>query len=74
VIAKNHQVLCITHLPQIAAKGDNHFKVKKSTTETSTITDLFPLDYELRVKEIAQMLSGVEVSESAIAHAKALLN
>jgi len=73
-MSKSMQVFAITHLPQIAAKGDNHFKVKKSTTETSTITDLFPLDYELRVKEIAQMLSGVEVSESAIAHAKALLN
>lgn len=68
------QVFAITHLPQIAAKGDFHFKVKKSTTETTTLTDLFLLDYDSRIMELAQMLSGVEVSDSAIAHAKALLN
>jgi DNA repair protein RecN (Recombination protein N) len=73
-MSQSMQVFAITHLPQIAAKGSNHYKVKKFTNETTTITNLFPLDYESRVLELAQMLSGVEVSASAIAHAKALLN
>uniref|UniRef100_UPI00404A0E3C DNA repair protein RecN n=1 Tax=Flavobacterium sp. TaxID=239 RepID=UPI00404A0E3C len=74
LMSQSMQVLAITHLPQIAAKGDKHYKVKKESNETTTITNLFELDYESRILEIAQMLSGVEVSESAIAHAKALLN
>lgn len=73
-MSQTMQVFAITHLPQIAAKGSNHYKVKKFTNETTTITDLYPLDYESRVLELAQMLSGADVSESAIAHAKALLN
>ena len=73
-MSQTMQVFAITHLPQIAAKGANHYKVKKFTNETTTITDLFPLDYDNRVLELAQMLSGVEVSASAIAHAKSLLN
>ncbi|MFY8187207.1 MAG: DNA repair protein RecN [Flavobacterium sp.] len=73
-MSQSMQVFAITHLPQIAAKGNQHYKVKKFSNETTTITDLFPLDYESRVLELAQMLSGADVSESAIAHAKALLN
>lgn len=73
-MSQTMQVFAITHLPQIAAKGNQHYKVKKFSNETTTITDLFPLDYESRVLELAQMLSGADVSESAIAHAKALLN
>ncbi|PXY43837.1 DNA repair protein RecN [Flavobacterium hydrophilum] len=68
------QIFAITHLPQIAAKGDSHFKVFKSTTNDDTQSELKLLSQEERVIEIAQMLSGAVVSDSALNHAKALLN
>ena len=68
------QIFAITHLPQIAAKGDAHFKVAKSTVGEDTQSELKLLSEEERVVEIAQMLSGTIVSESALNHAKALLN
>ncbi|MGL2986260.1 DNA repair protein RecN [Flavobacterium sp. RSSA_27] len=68
------QVFAITHLSQIAAKGDSHFKVAKSTVGEVTNSELKLLTEEERVLEIAQMLSGTVVSESALNHAKALLN
>ncbi|WP_309641593.1 DNA repair protein RecN [Flavobacterium sp.] len=73
-MSHNMQVFAITHLPQIAAKGDTHFKVYKSVGAVDTITELKQLTSEERIVEIAQMLSGTEVSESALNHAKALLN
>ena len=68
------QVIAITHLPQIAAKGDAHFKVFKSILEEQTNTEMKILNNEERILEIAQMLSGIDVSESALNHAKTLLN
>lgn len=68
------QVFTITHLPQIAAKGDYHFKVFKTENDTTAITQLKLLDNEERVKEIAQMLDGKQISQSARAHAQQLLN
>ncbi|WP_299526073.1 DNA repair protein RecN [Winogradskyella sp.] len=68
------QVFSITHLPQIAAKGDSHFKVFKIDTNDMTHTQLKRLDEEERIVEIAQMLGGVEITESAMTHAKQLLN
>ena len=68
------QVFAITHLPQIAAKGSTHFKVFKSVVNDGTQTELKVLSNEERVVEIAQMLSGTTVSDSALNHAKALLN
>ncbi len=73
-MSKNMQVFTITHLPQIAAKGDTHFKVFKTDTQDKTITDLVKLNTEQRITEIAQMLGGKDLSTSAIAHAKQLLN
>ena len=73
-MSDNMQVFAITHLPQIAAKGDSHFKVAKSTVGEVTNSELKLLTEEERVLEIAQMLSGTVVSESALNHAKALLN
>lgn len=73
-MSKRMQVFAITHLPQIAAKGDDHFKVFKTTGSGQTQTQLKVLDTEERVIEIAQMLSGAAISDSAINHAKALLN
>ena len=68
------QVFSITHLPQIAAKGTYHFKVFKTILENKALTELKLLSHEERIIEIAEMLSGKAVSDSAINHAKALLN
>ncbi|KUJ60963.1 DNA repair protein RecN [Flavobacteriaceae bacterium CRH] len=68
------QIFAITHLPQIAAKGDSHFKVFKSTVDNDTQSELKLLAQEERITEIAQMLSGANVSDSALNHAKELLN
>lgn len=73
-ISKNIQVITITHLPQVAAKGDNHFKVYKQDTDESTFTAVRQLDNKERVMEIAAMLSGDKVSEAAINNARTLLN
>ncbi|MFK5891291.1 MAG: DNA repair protein RecN [Flavobacteriaceae bacterium] len=72
-MTKNMQVLAITHLPQIAAKGHQHYKVFKETQDATTKTDLKLLNNEERVIELAEMLGGKKISESAILHAKALL-
>lgn len=72
-IAKHCQVLCITHLPQIAAKGNAHFRVHKEENETGTTSHISRLTPEERVREIATMLSGAEISEAAVSNAKALL-
>lgn len=68
------QVFSITHLPQIAAKGHSHFKVYKEDVNEVTTTNLVKLNQDERIVEIAQMLGGIEVSSSALAHAKELLN
>ncbi len=73
-ISGNIQVITITHLPQVAAKGDNHFKVYKQDTADSTHTSVRRLESDERVMEIAAMLSGDKVSEAAIDNAKILLN
>jgi DNA repair protein RecN (Recombination protein N) len=73
-MSQEMQIFAITHLPQIAAKGNAHFKVFKSTIDEDTQSELKLLNEEERVVEIAQMLSGVVVSDSALNHAKALLN
>jgi len=73
-MSKTMQVFSITHLPQIAAKGHSHFKVYKEDVNEVTQTNLIKLNHDERIVEIAQMLGGSEMSTSAIAHAKELLN
>jgi DNA repair protein RecN (Recombination protein N) len=73
-MSKSMQVFAITHLPQIAAKGANHFKVFKTVLGENTVSELKLLNNDERIIEIAEMLSGKDISESAINHAKALLN
>lgn len=68
------QVLSITHLPQIAAMGSHHYKVYKEETQEGTISHMTELSPEERVSEIAQMLSGSDVSQAALANAQELLN
>ena len=73
-MSKQMQVITITHLPQIAAKGNNHYKVYKEDINNTTTTNLRLLNPDERIVEIAEMLSGKEFSETAITHAKELLN
>ncbi len=68
------QVIAITHLPQIAGKGSSHFKIYKEDAVNSTITNIKELKGDDRIEELAMMLGGNTRSESAVAHAKALLN
>jgi len=68
------QVFAITHLPQIAAKGERQYKVFKTTEGDNTVSEVKLLDYDERVHEIAEMLGGKDISDSALTHARALLN
>lgn len=72
-ISRNIQVITITHLPQVAVKGDSHFKVYKEDTDSSTFTSIKRLEQEERVNEIATMLSGESVDEASINNARSLL-
>ncbi|NGM90033.1 DNA repair protein RecN, partial [Parapusillimonas sp. SGNA-6] len=72
-LAHNIQVIAISHLPQIAAKGNSHFKVYKEDKEDKTRSNIQLLDTEERILEIAQMLSGTNPGEAALQHARELL-
>lgn len=74
-MGNNHrQVISITHLPQIAAMGKNHYKVSKTETPNGTISNMTPLNEQQRIEEIAQMLSGSNITKAALANARELLN
>ena len=73
-MSENMQVFTITHLPQVAAKGKQHFLVYKEVRGNTTMTKLKELNQEERIKELAQMLSGKELTRTALDHAKQLLN
>jgi len=67
------QVLCVTHLPQVAAQGHQHLQVSKSGDKTSVLTQLAALDDKERIDEIARMLGGVKITDQTLAHAKEML-
>lgn len=73
-MAKNMQVISITHLPQIASKGNHHFIVYKTESKETTTTQIRLLEKEERITEVARMLSGSELTEAAISNAIELLN
>ncbi len=73
-VSSRHQVICITHLPQIASMGDSHFRVEKEVKEDRSRTTIRPLDKNERVQEIAKLIGGEEVTESAMQSARELLN
>ncbi|GAF13680.1 LOW QUALITY PROTEIN: DNA repair protein RecN [Bacillus sp. JCM 19046] len=73
-IAKGSQVLCITHLPQVAAMADNHLFILKEENKERVKTKVMPLSDDQKVEEVARMLSGVEVTEITLENAKELLN
>lgn len=69
-VAKAHQVICITHLPQIAAMADRHFVIEKSSTLDNTITDIRVLEEEAAYKELARLLGSDELTEAALTNAR----
>jgi len=69
-----HQIICITHLPQIASQGETHFLVKKEVVDGRTQALICELEPESRVQEIARLLGGREITPSAVAHAKEMLD
>ena len=73
-MSQQMQVITITHLPQIAAKGNQHYKVYKEEVNNITSTNLKQLSEDERIVEIAEMLSGKNISDSALTHARELLN
>jgi len=73
-LARFHQILCITHLPQIACSGERHFLVEKKVSRGRTRTSISTLDAEGRVNEIARLLGGKTISEKTLAHAREMLS
>ena len=72
-VSANHQIICITHLPQIACFGDSHLQVSKKVTKGRTITFVQELDDEQKVEEISRMLGGVNVTETTRKHAREMI-
>ncbi len=72
-IAQNHQVICITHLPQITACGSHNFKIVKHSDEKATYTTVVPLSKEEKVQEIARLLGGLNITESTLKNAEELI-
>ncbi|SHM51167.1 DNA replication and repair protein RecN [Caldanaerovirga acetigignens] len=72
-ISRNHQVLCVTHSPQIASLGDAHFCINKISNNDRTFTTVKEIKGEERIKEISRMLGGTEITDKTIAHAKEML-
>jgi DNA repair protein RecN (Recombination protein N) len=68
-----NQVICITHLPQVASQAHNHLRVEKQTQGNKTTSQVVPLDAEQRRQEIARMLSGVKITEQSLAHADEMI-
>ena len=72
-LGDNRQVLCVTHLPQVASLADRHFRISKVTDGKTTRTQVQPLDEEERVEELARMLGGVEITRKTLEHASEML-
>ena len=70
VIGRHHQVLCITHLPQIAAMADTHFEIEKHQRGTETITEIHPLEGEDSIQELGRLLGGAEITQAVYQNAK----
>lgn len=74
LVSEHSQVLCITHLPQVAAIADNHFYIEKDVVEERTFTHVFKIVGKKRTNEVARMLAGTEITELSLAHAEELLD
>ena len=74
LLAGRRQILCVTHLPQVAAQAQHHFRVVKTSTEAHTESRVIQLDEDARIQEVARMLGGVKITDNSLAHARELLN
>ncbi|HKJ20720.1 MAG TPA: DNA repair protein RecN, partial [Woeseiaceae bacterium] len=72
-LGANRQVLCVTHLPQVASLADQHFRISKVTDGKSTRTRVSPLAQDERTEELARMLGGVEITRKTLEHAAEML-
>jgi DNA repair protein RecN (Recombination protein N) len=72
-LAGTHQVLCITHLPQIAKFGDHHFRISKQVADGRTVTRITALNRQERVEELARMLGGEKITATTLKHAQELI-
>ncbi len=70
ILGKKHQLICITHLPQIAAMADTHFQIEKAVTKDRTATGIRELEEEESIKELARMLGGASITETVLSNAK----
>ena len=73
-LSKIHQIICITHLPQIAAMADNHYVIEKSTKDNRTISNITKLSYDESIGELARMLGGSSITDAVVSNAKELKN
>lgn len=73
-LGDQQQVLCVTHLPQVASQGHQHLQVSKQANGGETKTDITPLDEQQRIEEIARMLGGLDITDQTLAHAKEMLS
>ena len=73
-LASQHQTLCVTHLPQIAAAAGTHFRIEKSVSGNRTVTTITALSPEERMEEIARLLAGAEPTDTARTHAASLIS
>ena len=72
-LGESHQILCVTHLPQVAAQGNHHLKVSKLQTVDKTVSQVMSLGRAERVEEIARMLGGTTITDTTLRHARELL-
>src|SRR5690606_12537417 len=72
-LRSRHQVLCVTHLPPVAARGTLHLQVSKNSVDGSTVSDIRPLDEDARVDEIARMVGGMTITDTTRRHASEML-
>jgi DNA repair protein RecN (Recombination protein N) len=73
-LGKHRQVLCVTHLPQVAAQAHYHYQVTKRQHQSTTLTEIIPLTQQGRVDEIARMLGGLELTKRTRDHAQEMIN
>jgi len=73
-LAREHQILCVTHSPQIASIGDSHYLIKKENINEHTLTRVFRIEGQDRINELARMLGGAQITQNTITHAQEMLN
>ena len=73
-LGQKHQVLCVTHLPQVAACAHQHWKVTKQIKDLSTVSEINYLDRQGRIQEIARMLGGENLTDTSLRHAREMLS